>query len=83
MRAILEEANMNLQGLGPLAGLALSRDQQEPPDFQLVQKTQGPRRLLMDILRQDPQMAEMLKKLRMKGGYDATSMESDYDQQGQ
>jgi hypothetical protein len=67
-----------IQGLGPLAGLALDNAQASPDEgFSLVPKVKGPRRLLMDILRQDPEMEEMLKKLRMKGGSDATSMESD------
>lgn len=70
------------QGLAPLMGMQLGTQPGPTEGFELVQKVKGPRRLLMDILRQDPEMEEMLKKLRLRGGSDATSMEPDYSSQG-
>lgn len=70
------------QGLAPLMGMQLGTQPGPQEGFELVQKVKGPRRLLMDILRQDPEMEEMLKKLRLKGGSNATSMESDYGSEG-
>jgi hypothetical protein len=50
-----------------LAGMQLGEEDQGADGFQLLPKVKGPRRLLMDILREDPEMAEMLKKMRMTG----------------
>ena len=70
------------QGLAPILGMQLGTQPGPSEGYELVQKVKGPRRLLMDILRQDPEMEEMLKKLRLKGSDNATSMESDYGPQG-
>jgi hypothetical protein len=50
-----------------LAGMQLGEDEEEAQGFQLLPKIKGPRRLLMDILREDPETAEMLKKMRLQG----------------
>ena len=73
---------MNISGLAPLLGMSIG---EAPPETEselyLAPRVPGPRRLLMDMLRQDPAMAEMLKKFKMKGEIDNGSMGPDYAQQ--
>ena len=61
-----------LQGMAPLAGMALGVQPQEEgfEGFTLQAKKKGPRRLLADLLRTDPQMAEMMKTMRLGQGDD-------------
>lgn len=56
-----------LMGIAPLTGMMLNQGDIETDDgsFTLQPKKKGPRRLLADLLRTDPQMAEMLKKMRL------------------
>ena len=56
-----------LQGMAPLAGMALGESQieSEYDPFTLQPKKKGPRRLLADLLRTDPQMAELMKTMRL------------------
>lgn len=66
-----------INGLAPLLGLQIGREEEPQDGFSLVPKVTGPRKLMMNILRQDPQMQELLKKLRMKGDGYASSVEPD------
>lgn len=73
---------MNISPLATIASMNIGSEQEELPEgYGLVPKVMGPRRLLMNMLRQDPNMAEMLKKIRLGGQTDG-SMEPDYNQQG-
>lgn len=70
---------MKIAGLAPLQGYVIGEEPEPVADdgFSLVPRTKGPKRLLLDMLRQDPEMAELLKKLKMKGSIDG-SMGTDY-----
>jgi hypothetical protein len=72
---------INLQGLSGLGSLAIGQEEPDVDEFSLVPKVKGPKRLLMDLLRQDPAMAEFFKKNKLKGDMGNGSMEPDYYQQ--
>ena len=75
---------MNISGLAPIIGMNIG---EAPPEtgnnLYLAPRVPGPRRLLLDMLKQDPSMAEILKKLKLKGEIDNGSMGPDYAEQGQ
>jgi hypothetical protein len=74
---------MKIPAMLSLSELKIEDDMDDPIEessISLVPKTIGPRRLLMNILKQDPAMNEVLKKLRMKGNFDGSMGASDFEQ---
>ncbi len=64
-----------------IMGMRLGEEPEQTDGFSLEQKVKGPRRLLADLLRQDPAMAELLKNMRLKGNING-SMDGNVDESG-
>jgi hypothetical protein len=67
---------INVGGIGSLGNLAFGNEElPEEEGMNLQPRTKGPRRLLMDLLRQDPAFLEIMKASKLKGVSNDGSMD--------